>query len=443
MDEHGVIPEPNADESASTTNRNVTAPQPAPGTPPNRPTRHLSKRALIAIGVTAAAALCIGSVGGTWALTSTLTSLQAQASSNALAEKERNALEKALAQQRAQSGQSSDGSGSASGAASGTSATAAQSAGIVTITSQMPYQGEEGAGTGMVLTSSGEILTNNHVVEDSTSLTVTVVSTGQSYSATVVGTDLTDDIAVLQLSNASGLTTAKIDTGNTVATGDGVTAVGNAGGTGSLTAATGTVAALDQTITTQSEATAVSETLNGLIETNADILAGDSGGPLYDANGGIIGIDTAASSGGSQTAGFAIPINSALGIAQQIEAGAASSTVTIGYPAFLGVEVAATPTGETGSGTASGLGQLGGSTGTASIAGAPIADVVSGGPAEAAGLVAGDTITAVDGAAITSASDLTAALKNDKPGQSVSITWTDSAGQSQTATVTLTQGPAA
>ncbi|WP_426516124.1 S1C family serine protease [Diaminobutyricibacter sp. McL0618] len=320
------------------------------------------------------------------------------------------------------------GSGSSSGSAGSSglaSATAAQEVGVVDITSELTYDQAESAGTGLVLSSNGEILTNNHVVEGATSISVTVVSTGAQYTATVVGTDATDDIAVLQLSNASGLSTAHLDTSSDVAVGDAVTGVGNAGGTGGTPSASpGTVTALDQTITTQAEQTTASETLNGLIETDADIQAGDSGGPLFNSADEVIGIDSAAQEGGSTVAGYAIPIESALSIAGEITAGHASSTVTIGYPAFLGVQIAS-------------------SSDATGPSGATIAGVIDGTPAATAGLTAGDTITAVNGSTIASAQDLTAALGGLAPGQHVNLTWTDSSGASHTAAVTLARGPVA
>jgi S1-C subfamily serine protease len=308
------------------------------------------------------------------------------------------------------------------------SATTAQQVGVVDITSELTYDQAESAGTGLILTSDGEILTNNHVVEGATTISVTVVSTGTAYTATVVGTDATDDIAVLQLGNASGLSTAHLDTSADTAVGDAVTGVGNAGGTGGTPSASpGSVTALDQTITTQAEQTAASETLTGLIQTDADIQAGDSGGPLFNSADEVIGIDTAAQEGGSAPEGFAIPIESALTIAGEITAGEASSTVTIGYPAFLGVEVASSGGDVTG----------------APIAGAAIAGVVDNGPAATAGLVVGDTITALDGNPIASAQDLTSALSSLAPGQEVDLSWTDAAGATHSAAVALATGPVA
>jgi S1-C subfamily serine protease len=325
--------------------------------------------------------------------------------------------------------------GGTTGTAPATTATAAEQRGIVDVTSQLGYDHAEGEGTGMVLTSNGEILTNNHVVDGSTSISVTVVSTGKSYSARVVGTDATDDIAVLQLCGASGLSTATLGASSHVSVGDAVVGVGNAGGAGGApSAVAGRVIALDQTITTQAEGPAGSETLNGLIESNADIRPGDSGGPLYDASGKIIGIDTAAQSGGGSVAGFSIPISDALSIARQIEGGHASSTITIGYPGFLGVEVAPTAVS-----AAPGFGPGG----EQAIQGAVVQGVIGGTAAANAGLAAGDTITAVNGSQITSSAALTAALAGHAPGERVTVSWVDASGASTTATVTLGTGPAA
>lgn len=297
-------------------------------------------------------------------------------------------------------------------------ATDAQKVGVVTIVSTLGYESATAAGTGMILTSDGMILTNNHVVEGSTSIEVTVESTGETYTATVVGTDATDDVAVLQLSDASGLTPVTLDTDG-VAAGDAITAVGNAEGTGELVAASGTVTATDQSITTQAEGSAASETLSGLIQIDADIVSGDSGGPLFDADGEVVGINTAASSGTANIVGFSIPIATALDIVARIEAGADTATIEIGYPAFLGIGLAST-------------------TGAATIAG-----VYEGTPAAAAGLAAGDTITAVDGTAIGTGGELSALLATMEPGETVSLTWTTAAGSTASADVVLAEGPAA
>ena len=307
-----------------------------------------------------------------------------------------------------------------------TAATSAQEVGVVTIVSTLDYDSSsQAAGTGIILTSGGEILTNNHVVQGSTSIKVTVESTDKTYTAKVVGTDSTDDIAVLQLVDSSGddvtgLTKATIDT-QKLAVGDAVTSVGNAEGTGNLVAATGSVTALDQDIQVANDETGATESLTGLIETDADVVSGDSGGPLIDAQGEVTGVVTAASSGGRTTTGYAIPITTALTIAKKIIAGEASSTITIGLPAFLGVQLATTQgaTGVTISGT------------------------VAGSAAAGTGLVAGDIITAVDGTAVTSTDTLSAAIKAHAIGDAVTLTYTDASGASQQVTVTLAEGPAA
>ncbi len=313
------------------------------------------------------------------------------------------------------------GNSRASSANSTATATNAQQVGVVTIDTVLKYQSAQAAGTGIVLTSSGEILTNNHVIDGATSISVTVMSTGKVYVADVVGSDPTSDIAILQLEGASGLSTVTTDSTTPVVVADAVTAVGNAGGAGTLAAAAGGVTGLNQSITASSGGSSASEALTGLIETNANVVAGDSGGPLYDSDGEVIGIDTAASSG-SPVSGYAIPIGNALSVASQIESGKATSAITIGYPGFLGVEI-------------------GGPTGGAMPA-ATVGGVITGTPAATAGLTAGDTITAVNGSAVGSASQLTDLLKSYRPGDSVTISWTDSAGAAHSATVALMQGPA-
>ena len=322
---------------------------------------------------------------------------------------------------------SDSGSGTGSGSSSTGTATSAQQVGVVDINTTLDYGQGKAAGTGIVLTANGEILTNNHVVEGSTAISVTIVSTGKSYPATVVGTDPTDDVAVIQLKDASGLSTAKLGDSSKVAVGTAVTAVGNAGGTGGTpSSATGTVTALNQSITASDTNGSNAEQLTGMIQVNADIQAGDSGGPLYENAGGtVVGMDTAASSSvsrysASATTGFAIPIAKALSIATQVESGHTSSTVHIGYPAFLGVQLSA-------------QGQA---------VGATIAGTVDGSGAAKGGLQAGDTITAVDGKAIASATALSAVTASHKPGDQVKVTYTDGSGASHTVTVTLGAGPA-
>ena len=322
------------------------------------------------------------------------------------------------------SGSGNSGSGSSgSGSTSTGKATAAQSVGVVDIDTVLGYQGARAAGTGMVVTPGGEILTNNHVIEGATSIQVTVVSTGKTYSASVVGTDPTDDVAVIQLQNASGLATANFGDSSSVKVGDAVTGVGNAGGTGGTpSAASGHVTALDQTIQASDENGQNAETVSGLIQSDAPIQAGDSGGPLYNSAGKIIGIDTAAQTGrfnNATIAAYSIAINKALGIAQEIEAGTASSTIHIGLSGFLGVSVE-----------------------DATGGGAGIVSVVTDGPAARAGIAAGDVITSVNATAIANSNALHDVMVTTKPDQKVTVKWTDQSGATHTGTVTLIAGPA-
>ncbi len=306
-----------------------------------------------------------------------------------------------------------------------TASTAAQKVGVVTILSTLDYDDQsQAAGTGIILSSNGEILTNNHVIEGSTSITVTIESTGKSYTAQVIGTDETDDIAVLQLvdshgDDVTGLTKAALDS-DTLSTGAAVSSVGNAEGTGDLVTASGTVTALNQSITVANDITGADENLSGLIETDADVVSGDSGGPLIDAQGQVTGIVTAASSGGRSVSGYAIPISTATSIAKKIVNGEASSTIVIGLPAFLGVELA----------------------GQQPSTGALISGIVAQSGAASTALAAGDTITAVDGTAVTSDS-LSALIKSHAIGDTITVAYTDASGASQQVAVTLTAGPAA
>ena len=307
--------------------------------------------------------------------------------------------------------------------------------GLVDVVSTLGYQSGEAAGTGIVLTPNGEVLTNNHVINGATSVKVRDIGNGRVYPAKVVGYSATKDIAVLQLQGASGLTTATLGDSTQVRIGDKVVAIGNAlGKNGTPSVAPGKVTGLGRAITASDEGSGNSEQLTGLIESNAPIQPGDSGGPLTNTHGQVIGIDTAGSSGSTQlssatsaTQAFTIPINDALTIAHQIEAGTSSAAVHIGSTAFLGIEVAA------GSQTP----------GTPASSGAQIAGVTQGSAAAAAGLAAGDTITSLAGQSITSPTQIRSVLNGHHPGERVSISWTDQSGASHTGTVSLATGPAA
>jgi S1-C subfamily serine protease len=297
-------------------------------------------------------------------------------------------------------------------------------AGIVDINTVINYGQGQAAGTGMVLTANGLVLTNNHVISGATTISVTDVGNGKTYKATVVGYDRSHDIAVLQLTNASGLTVVTTSSAP-VQIGEGVVAIGNAGGKGGTPSyAGGVITAVNQQITASDASNGTSETLTGLIQTNANVQAGDSGGPLVNVKGEVVGIDTAAGSAyrfSNDTNGFAVPITQALAIASDIEAGKASATVHIGTTAMLGVQIA----------SAQGYG----------VQGAAVAGVLSNGPAAKAGLQSGDVITAIGGTAVDTPEALTATLFTHKPGDSVVVHYLDSAGQSHSATVKLAEGP--
>jgi S1-C subfamily serine protease len=286
----------------------------------------------------------------------------------------------------------------------------------------------------MVLTSSGEVLTNNHVINGATSITARDIGNGRTYQAKVVGYDHSHDIAVLQLQGASGLQTVTLGDSGSATPGQKVVALGNALGKGGTPAvATGHIASLGASITASDEGAGTSEQLTGLIHHNAGIQPGDSGGPLVNTAGQIIGINTAASQGthfqGQQTQAFAIPINQATSIADQIEAGTSSATVHIGPTGLLGVQILSAD-----SAAANGI-QAG--------SGAVVAGVVSGTPAGGAGLTQGDVIVSVDGQSVSSPEQLQSALGQHHPGDSVTIGWQDQTGQTQSASVVLANGPAA
>ncbi len=216
--------------------------------------------------------------------------------------------------------------------------------GLVDIASNLKFNGETAEGTGMIISSSGLVLTNNHVIDGATMVRANLVtSSGPSYSAKVLGYDATHDVALLQLVGASGLTPVSFGDSSQVRLGTSVLALGNAEGHGGTKPAAGIINALDRSIQASDEGSNSTEDLNHMLQTNARIVQGDSGGALANNAGQVIGMITAANTGNSSqssaggTLGFAIPINSALAIARQIAAGRPSAAVHIGVPGFLGV----------------------------------------------------------------------------------------------------------
>jgi S1-C subfamily serine protease len=348
--------------------------------------------------------------------------------------------------------------------------------GLVVIDTALQYNSEEAAGTGMVINSDGLVLTNNHVIEDSTSIKATDIGNGKTYTAKVLGYDVTGDIALIQLQGASGLRTVPVGDSAAVKSGASVLAMGNAEGQNAIAAAAGQVTGLNQTITAGDQAgTVTSETLHGMIETNADIVSGDSGGPLANSAGQVIGMDTAGNDvsfpGQQGSTGFAIPINTALSVVRQIAASQASSTIMIGYPPFMGIFIATSPSsnpqtqaeqqsGGFGGGGfgGGGFGGFGGSgsgqdcytsnrdipvpSTIASVnSGTLIMGTVCNGPAAAVGITAGSVITAVNGQAIGSPSSLTSVVSKFQPGEEISVTWVSPSGQRTTSNLHLTAGP--
>jgi len=304
--------------------------------------------------------------------------------------------------------------------------------GLVDVTATLGYQQAISSGTGMVLTPSGRVITNNHVIEGATSITVTDVGNHRTYTAAVTGYDQGQDIAVLQLAGASGLTTVPVSTSSAVIVGETVLALGNAQGQGGTpAAAAGTITALGQSITATDQAAGISEQLTGLIQTSVPLQPGDSGGPLVSPAGQVIGMNTAASSQFQISSGaaqaFAIPASQAAPIAAAIAAGRSSAAVHIGATAFLGVQVVSYSVPVPGNPASTGAG---------------VAGITPGTPAARAGLVAGDVITSIGGHAVTSAISVRSVMDAYHPGDTASLHWVDQDGQAHTAAIVFAAGPA-
>lgn len=294
---------------------------------------------------------------------------------------------------------------------------------VVNIDTQMGYQGAVGAGTGIVLEPNGVVLTNNHVIAGATDIKGFSVGTGQTYDVDVIGFDRNHDVAVLQLRGAGGLPAANIGSSTQVAIGDPVVAMGNAGGHGGTPSGVpGHVIGLNETVSAADELTGSSETLTNMIKADTAIRPGDSGGPMVNAGGQVVGMNTAASDnykfaqpGGE---GYAIPIDQAMSIAGQIRSGIGSNTVHVGQTAFLGVGVADNNGG-----------------------GARVVQVLDGTPAAEIGIAKDDVITTVNGTPVNSPTDLTNVLDQRHPGDNVTLAWRGPDGGDHNANVTLVPGP--
>jgi len=259
-----------------------------------------------------------------------------------------------------------------------------------------------GAGTGIVLTPDGELLTNNHVVAGATSIKVTIGNDTQSHNASVIGVDPTHDLALVKISGVSNLPTAQLGNSSDLKVGDSVIAIGNALNLqGGMTVTEGIVSALNRSIDAGGEGGGGSESLSGLIQTDAAINPGNSGGPLVNSAGQVVGINTA-TSGDAQNIGFAIAIDNAKPVIDQLRKGGSVSSGSESQQAgqaFLGVSV------------------------TDGQQGAQIVQVDPSSPAGRAGLQQGDEIVKLGNSSVQSANDLTAAMQSHKPGDKVTVTF--------------------
>jgi S1-C subfamily serine protease len=351
---------------------------------------------------------------------------------------------------------------------------------VVDVTASLRYDDETTRGTGFVFDAPNAlVLTNNHVVRDATSVTVTLISTGKKYQARIVGTDVTADIAVLAVETVpsvetgpSGraepavprLTAAPMRDSALPALGTPVLAIGNADGQGGPpTIAPGIINSLDRTIDANDGDSGFTETLTGMLQTSAQIEPGDSGGPLADAAGQVIGVDTAASPAGTpDPVGYAIPVDTALAAARQIAAGRVAPGIVLGTGSFLGTVTGPGATAdpqvqaeeERSSRTDSGVSpasptclateaEAGVPSAVAPVrSGALVEGVLCGTPAATAGMTAGDVIVAVAGRAVTSPDGLADILAGCPPGTGVPVTWADPGGATRTALLRLIPAPA-
>ena len=296
-------------------------------------------------------------------------------------------------------------------------ASADQSSGVVLIDTTVSFGMASAAGTGMVIDSSGVVVTNHHVVAGSTAVDVTVPATGQTYPAEVVGYDATADVAVLRLDCACDLPTVVTNTGQ-VSVGDTVTTVGNAQGGGQLVSSTGQISDTSEDITVTGDDGSQSD-LADLIEVTANLVPGDSGGALLNASGEVVGMNVAGSSSTRVSQGYAIPITTVLDIAANVLAGNVTDTIAYGRTAALGVQVSTRSEGVL------------------------ILGVIGDGPAYQAGITAGSTLTSLDGLPLASLDDLSKALADRRPGERAEVGWTDREGTAHSATVVLAEGPLA
>ena len=275
-------------------------------------------------------------------------------------------------------------------------------------------QVESGAGSGVIISSDGYILTCAHVVDGASTITVTIGD--KDYTATLVGEDTTSDIAVIKI-DADGLTPATVGNSDSLKVGQSVMAVGNPLGELGGTVTGGMISALNRSVTIQGSS---SVNTMSLIQMDASVSPGNSGGGLFNMNGELIGIVNAkSSSSDAEGLGFAIPVNDAVKVAQEL----LENGYVTGRP-YLGISYYAVTDAQTAA-------QLG-----VNAYGVYIVEVVKGGPADKAGLQAGDRIVSVDGSEVATQSDLGTLMQDHKAGDTIEIT-VARGGQMQTVTVTL------
>jgi S1-C subfamily serine protease len=335
---------------------------------------------------------------------------------------------------------------------------------VVDVTATLRYDDETASGTGFVIDPRAAlVLTNNHVIRDATSVTVTIPGTGRIFAARIVGADVPGDVAVLKIEPEPRLAAAPLGDSADVSVGTTVIAIGNqAGADAAPVLVPGVITGTGRTIEAADGSSGFTEVLHGMLATSARIEPGDSGGPLADSAGVVIGMDTAAGTDGAAR-GYAIPINAALAAARQIAAGRPGPGIVLGTEGFLGVIVPTTtatspqqqaaheksrqPTPPAGQPRAACQATMTVAAVPAVVAparsGALVDAVLCGSAAATAGIAAGDVITSADGRAVSSPDALTAIVSDCRPGSMMAVTWMSTAGGTKTTLVRLGAAPAA